>query len=133
MITPLKIKAIGKDNLETSGTGNLLQWRPTERFVRAIKIGGICWIVAAVGVFIPVLHFILAPTFLLAGLISLPVIYLKRERLDELVIPCPHCKSSLSFSGLTPRWPICLTCSECRSSFFVQDAALRPLISISEP
>ena len=86
------------------------------RAARALKAGGVFWAVAAGCVFLPGLHFVLVPGFLLAGV----VISFRHLRDQEVVSrvhgPCPRCGLEQDFAagnGLTPSWE--LDCPACHN------------------
>ena len=86
------------------------------RAERALKAGGVFWAVAAGCVFLPGLHFVLVPGFLLAGV----VISFRHLRDQEVVSrvhgPCPRCGLEQDFAagnGLTPSWE--LDCPACHN------------------
>ena len=85
-----------------------------QRLARAFKAGGIFWAVAAGFVFLPGLHFVLVPGFLVAGVVA----GFKHLRDEEIVSsvrgPCPRCGVQQTFAAgnrLTPSWsldrPVC--------------------------
>jgi hypothetical protein len=68
-----------------------------QRVARALVGLGMCWGGALVGLFIPVAHFILVPTFVTAGVI----LAVKRGREDRRLIAvrgaCPRCGNEQEF------------------------------------
>ena len=89
---------------------------PGRRAVRALKSGGVFWAVAAGCVFLPGLHFVLVPSFLLVGV----VVGFRHLRDQEIVSrvhgPCPRCGLEQDFAagnGLTPSWE--LDCPACHT------------------
>jgi len=88
-----------------------------QRLARAFKAGGIFWAVAAGCVFLPGLHFVLVPGFLVVGVVA----GFKHLRDQEIVSsvrgPCPRCGLEQTFvagNHLTPSWP--LGCSACHTN-----------------
>lgn len=87
---------------------------PGQRLARAARGAGIFWAVAAGCVFLPVLHFVLVPTFLLVG----GVAGMRHLRDMEVVArvhgACPRCGHEQDFAAgnrLTPTWSLdCPTC-----------------------
>ena len=63
-----------------------------ERMIRALKMGGLCWGFALVSILIPLAHFVLVPSFLIAG----PIVGMYFYRLESMVIGgsgnCPACQ-----------------------------------------
>jgi hypothetical protein len=72
-------------------TAVIVEQPPGQRFVRALAGLGLCWALALGGLFIPVAHLILVPTFLIAGI----VVAVKRGREDRRLVrvrgTCPRC------------------------------------------
>jgi hypothetical protein len=88
-----------------------------QRLARAFKAGGIFWAVAAGCVFLPGLHFVLVPSFLLVGVI----VGFRHLRDEEIVSgvrgPCPRCGLEQTFAAgnrLTPSWS--LDCPACHTN-----------------
>jgi hypothetical protein len=69
----------------------------SQRFGRALAGLGMCWALALGGLFIPVAHFILVPTFVVAGI----VVAIKRAREDRRLLllrgACPRCGAAQKF------------------------------------
>jgi hypothetical protein len=85
------------------------------RILRALRVLGICWGLAAVSVLIPIAHFLLVPAFFLAG----PALAIPKLKESATVLsargPCPACGAQQEFSVNSPvkeRMP--LSCGACR-------------------
>jgi hypothetical protein len=91
-------------------------WRKRERVVRALKAGGACWGMAIVTVFIPLMHFVLVPTLLLAG----PIMVYLTIRQESVVLggegTCPNCKAFLPIAQAAYHFPISDMCTKCQSN-----------------
>jgi len=78
-------------------TAVIIEQAPPQRLGRALAGLGMCWALALGGLFIPVAHFILVPTFLVAGI----VVAVKRAREDRRLIlirgACPRCGAAQEF------------------------------------
>jgi len=90
---------------------------PGHRLGRALKGGAVFWAVAAGCVFLPGLHFVLVPTFLVIGI----AVSLRNLRDVEIVSrvrgACPRCGLEQDFAAgnrLTPTWA--LDCPACHNS-----------------
>ena len=72
-------------------TAVIIEQTPAQRLGRAFAGLGMCWALALGGLFIPVAHFILVPTFVVAGII----VTVKRAREDRRLVllrgVCPRC------------------------------------------
>lgn len=73
-------------------------WVPPERTARAVRALATCWGLAVLAVFLPVLHFVLVPSLLVAG----PVVALSRLRERCTVLgasgTCPACGAAQAFA-----------------------------------
>jgi hypothetical protein len=90
---------------------------PGHRLGRAVKGGAVFWAVAAGCVFLPGLHFVLVPAFLVIGI----AVGLRNLRDVEIVSrvhgACPRCGLEQAFTAgnrLTPSWT--LDCPACHNS-----------------
>jgi len=95
----------------------VVQPSPGQRFARAFKAGGIFWAVAAGCVFLPGLHFILVPTFLVVGVVAGFRHLQDQEVVSSVRGPCPRCGGEQTFPGgnrLTPSWS--LDCPACHTN-----------------
>jgi hypothetical protein len=82
----------------TQATAAVAIQGPGQRMARAAVGMGICWGLALIGLFIPVAHFILVPTFLIAGI----AVFVLRAREDRRLLhvrgPCPRCGMEQEYS-----------------------------------
>src|SRR4029077_17101825 len=80
-----------------SVTAVIIEQTPTQRLGRALAGLGMCWALALGGLFIPGAHFILVPTFVVAGFI----VAVKRAREDRRLVllrgVCPRCGAAQEF------------------------------------
>jgi len=88
------------------------------RAVRAlVRLGG-CWALAVACVFVPLLHFVLVPGFLVLG----PVLAYLGARATVLVkseqVTCPRCAKATPVEPGTTGWPVRLWCASCGTTFF---------------
>ena len=75
------IRIANNQGAAESGALTVNVYSNAERVKRAAKILGICWGLAVVTLFIPLAHFILVPSFLLAG----PIMAYMKYRVVESV------------------------------------------------
>ena len=79
------------------GTAVIIEQSPAQRLMRALAGLGCCWGLALGGLFIPVAHFVLVPTFVTAGVI----VAVKRAREDRRLLlvrgACPRCGVAREF------------------------------------
>jgi hypothetical protein len=78
-------------------TAVVIEQTRSQRFGHALASLGMCWALALGGLFIPVAHFILVPTFVVAGI----VLAIKRAREDRRLLllrgACPRCGAAQEF------------------------------------
>ncbi len=109
--TPVWISNMGGDQGE--GLVRIEVFSTAQRVVRALKLGGICWLAAIGAVFLPIIHFILVPSLLLAGPVIAGWQWSCRERIVDGEGVCPSCQAKLPIAGGTVRWPLAESCPEC--------------------
>lgn len=93
------------------GTLYVRKFSVRDRVLRALVMLGVMWLLAVLAVLIPVAHFVLVPSFLLAG----PVVALRRYRVtevnDRVTGACPTCDSEMAIpldsSDPLPLWTYC--------------------------
>lgn len=87
-----------------------------ERWQRALKILGIIWLLAAVSLLVPMLHFVLSPLLFIAG----PLLAWQRFHLIQQTLAaegeCPLCHQSIRIElearSRLPHWNICPHCNK---------------------
>ena len=86
---PAQLTAFGHPSQPAQAV--ILEQAPGQRFARTLAGLGMFWGLALASVFIPVAHFVLVPTFVVAGI----VMALKRAREDRRLLlvrgACPRC------------------------------------------
>lgn len=90
---------------------------PGHRLGRAAKVAGVFWAVAAGCVFLPGLHFVLVPTFLVVGLAAGFRNLRDVEIVSRVHGACPRCGLEQDFAAgnrLTPTWT--LDCPACHNN-----------------
>lgn len=89
-----------------------------KRAVRALLRLGACWGLAVACIFVPLLHFVLVPGFLVAGPVlawlgARATVVVKSER-----VTCPRCNVETPVEPGSTGWPIRLWCASCGTTFF---------------
>ena len=116
---PVKIYS-DYDNQTAIGTIRVLVWSQRERFFRALKYGGLCWIVAVACVVVPILHFVLVPGFLLLG----PVVFYNIYARESVVLggegTCPKYKKFLVIVRSSHHFPMTEVCGACHQSLLLE-------------
>jgi hypothetical protein len=98
-------------------TATIVSQAPGRRLTRALAVLGMFWGMALVGLFIPVAHVILAPTFVTAGIIMAVLRAREDHRLLGVHGECPRCGVDQRFAagGRLSR-DIRLDCPHCHNS-----------------
>ncbi|MBX3021052.1 MAG: hypothetical protein KF799_05190 [Bdellovibrionales bacterium] len=94
-----------------------------ERGLRAGKVVGILWVVAAFTIFIPILHFILPPLLLLGGIGFGITTWMENGMMLGGEIPCPSCKKPIVLPQETESWPYACRCPSCHTDLSIQAAS----------
>ena len=111
---PLKLTFPGEPN--TTALGVVHEWTTFERVKRTVLGGGLMWCIGAVFIipFVPILHFVLALSFFVAGPIVAVVRFTELRRLVSMHGSCPRCKVERDFKlGLRFNGPRTFTCDGC--------------------
>ncbi|MFT3708445.1 MAG: hypothetical protein QM817_12405 [Archangium sp.] len=90
---------------------------------RAMRAGvrlAICWAIALPCVLVPLLHFVLVPGFVLAGVIMAVLAARATVEVTSPSITCPKCTKLTKIEAGTTGWPITIWCSECSTTFFAR-------------
>jgi hypothetical protein len=92
---PVSLTAFG--STPRPATASIVEQTPGQRLLRALAGAGMFWAMALAGLFIPIAHFILVPTFFAAGI----VMGIKRLREDRRLLgvhgACPRCGLEQTF------------------------------------
>jgi len=88
-------------------------WTQKEKALRTIKSFTVWLMIAIISVFIPILHFILVPIFLLACLIFTFSAYSKSSIVVGGLGTCPYCNKPFDVASADNRWPLSDVCSSC--------------------
>jgi hypothetical protein len=113
---PVTVRSISSEPVSVAIS--LRQLSKHERVVLSLKGLGLFWGLAALSVFIPVMHFILVPMFLLLGPLIAYLNYQKTVFLGDTVVTCPNCSERLHLKNGTARWPHEEVCGKCRAKIY---------------
>jgi hypothetical protein len=125
MDIPARLTAFGAP--PAPATATVLSQRPAERLLRTAAGLGLFWGLALVSVFIPVAHFILVPTFVLAGIAVAVMRAREATRLLRVHGTCPRCGKEQDFEiggRLTPARQ--LDCPKCHNNLTLTAGADAP-------
>lgn len=92
---PATLTAFGSP--PTPATATVLNQRFGQRLARTGAALGACWGLALAGLFIPVAHFILVPTFVIAGIVTAVMRAREDRRVLEVRGRCPRCGAEQQF------------------------------------
>jgi hypothetical protein len=110
---PVRLYIFGMPRGE--GTARVRTRDPAERAARAVRAAGICILLAAISILLPIAHFVLVPAFLIAA----PVVAVRRLRERASIVAltgtCPRCAETRMFEVKGPFGKdvhtSCATCS----------------------
>ena len=105
------------------GTARVRTRDPAERSARAARAAGVCVLLAAVSVLLPIAHFVLVPGFLVAA----PIVAMRRLREGASIVAlagtCPRCNETRTFEVKGPFGKdVRTTCATCSFAIEVEAA-----------
>ena len=87
-----------------------------ERMARAGKMLAICWTLALITLFIPIAHFFLVPTFLIAGPVTAYLKYRVETVMEKAHGVCPECSKAVDIAldplDKLPKHTYCPDCNK---------------------
>jgi hypothetical protein len=110
------VELIGLDGKKASGEVRMMHWEAADRRKRALKSWGLFWGIGLFCVIIPLAHFILVPSFLLAGPIVAFFVYNQTDVILGGTGTCPDCGKPFKVARMKIQWPLNDICSECHSA-----------------
>lgn len=110
MLVPASI--VGRERAEHAEV-YVQTWTSSQRRIRALKSLALWWGLAFVSIFIPILHFVLVPVFLGAGLIIPCVVLGKNSVILGGQGTCPYCSRPFRIARSANRWPLQDICEFC--------------------
>lgn len=84
-----------------------------ERIQRTIKVSGFIFLAAFFSVFIPILHFVLVPLFLIGSLVFGIATWLDKAEILSGGFNCPQCKKSNNLERESETFPKSVRCQSC--------------------
>ena len=89
----------------------------SEALRRALKMAGLFLLLAAVTLFIPLAHFVLVPSFLIAAIVVPMSVYKIRDASERAEGVCPTCNKEVSVKlDAKDRLPLWRYCPDCDNS-----------------
>ena len=93
-------------------------WTRQQALQKAALWWGACWALAAVCLFIPIVHFVATPLAFLAGPMIGILMYKLHNGKSDLIVgnaTCPSCRRPLQLATSAERWPIADNCLNCNN------------------
>ncbi len=108
---------------EAFGEIEIVRWDRRARTKRTLRYLGICWGLAVCTVFLPLVHFVLVPGFLLAGPFLAAYAYGQEGAILGGSGTCPGCKAALPIAsgGIRPAFRD--LCSSCHNEVSIERQA----------
>jgi hypothetical protein len=104
----------------STGTVELKVWDKKERTTRALKALGMTWGLAIISILIPILHFILVPTLILAG----PIVFSWIAGQERVILggkgTCPECNKEFEIVRSPAKWPLSDICNHCKAELKIE-------------
>lgn len=101
------------DDLKTTGFAWRRDFERGERMARAARTFGILFVIGLFSVFVPLLHFILPPLFLIAGLVFGFLSWLETAEVTRGEVTCPNCQKKIELPREAEEWPKQTRCPGC--------------------
>lgn len=109
----------GMESAPTKGHVSIITWSAQERSRRALKLLGACWGIGLFCVILPLVHFVLVPGMLIAGMIG----FVHMSKQTTLVLGgkgiCPECQKEFRIAKAVDQFPMAETCESCNASVSV--------------
>ncbi len=91
-----------------------------ERSRRILKYGGGCFAAAIFSIFLPILHFILVPGFLIAS-VAMVVVNSRPSNIEAAKAKCPECDVDFVISKGKPEFPMDDVCASCHHKITISN------------
>jgi hypothetical protein len=114
-LIPARLSAFGAQ--PTRALMTVVELSPAARLGRGAMALGACWGLAAVAVFLPILHLILVPTLVGGGMVAAIVLGRQHRRVTDVRGTCPRCLTEQQFeaSGRVRR-VLLIACPRCHTN-----------------
>ena len=94
-------------------------WSARERAIRSIKTFMVWFTLAAVSIFIPVLHLFLAPILFVICILATSSVYRQKKQIFGGIATCPICNNEFSIISGYSDWPISSNCESCNRAITI--------------
>jgi hypothetical protein len=98
----------------------LVQLSEVSRLLNGFAALGMFWLGAVVCILIPVLHFVLVPGGILAGIFMFVYKYAQKEMLVSGEIRCLHCNHEIKLKPAPFNWPKKELCPQCGTELVIE-------------
>jgi hypothetical protein len=112
---PLAVFLKSSSGHESKGVFTLKVLSRPERLARAWRAAGICLGLALVSIFLPLLHFLLVPGFLIAAPFAFSWMMSWESVILPSDVPCPSCGTTVHIKYNREKWPFYEVCTHCRN------------------
>lgn len=110
------VKIVSSDEKVAHGLVYIQEWTHPQRVKRSIQWGLIFLGIALFCVFIPILHFVLVPLFLLVAPVAAYSTYTREKVVLGGTGHCPKCLEVLPIEKSSVDWPIRDLCTRCQTA-----------------
>jgi hypothetical protein len=120
---PLEVEILSRDGSIREGHLILKERQPQERVTRALKAFCMWMLAAAVAVFIPVLHFVLVPAFVLVAIFMAANGLFDVFKIESGEIVCSRCGTTTPIEERAETYPLHIDCDHCDARMTAYRAA----------
>ena len=121
LVETLKMKVHGDGTkVESTLEIDVIRYTPSQRLKKTMSWCGIFLGIALLTAFIPVVHFVAVPTFVLLALASLIFVPTIREKINSTRVLCPYCEKQVSLPRPSLSPPFRDSCPECRQLLYIE-------------
>lgn len=120
---PLEVEILSRDGSVREGHLILKERSPQERMIRSAKAFGLWGLAAVAAVFIPMLHFILVPAFILIALFMAANALFDVFFIESGEITCARCGTATGIETQGETYPITIDCEHCDARMTAYRAA----------
>lgn len=104
----------------SEGTVSIQVRSSQERTLRALKFLGVCWLLSAMTIVVPIAHFVLVPGFFIAGPIGAWFMLQGKSVVLGGEGPCPSCGAPLPIARSADKWPLTDLCTACKTTVAIE-------------
>jgi hypothetical protein len=120
MISEQKVLVRTQSGKTAHGAVRVQSWSKSERTRRALKFWALAWVGALFCVLLPIVHFVLVPSLLLAGPTGAYIISQQTSIVLGGEALCPQCNQTLPLVRGPDKWPLTDLCSKCQTTVWLE-------------